>query len=173
MKKIFPVSLLIIFLISCGYKLTQKRLSKPVKIYVYYFKNNTNETRVEDFLTQYLKDEIILHEDTILVSNLKKADLFLKGNIEEFKYTGVSYLSSERVLEYRIWAKVRVNLIDKFGNVLKSKDFLENKEFRTGITEYNLKNVDIGITENLRKIVVKEVTKKIAEDIYDWLFYNF
>lgn len=165
--------ILIILVPSCGYKITEKRLKSPVKIYVNYFKNTTKETRVEDFLTQALKDELILHRDTILVSDKSKADLIINGVISDFKYSGISYLSSDRVLEYRIWATVNVSLYDKYGNLLKSKKFIENKEYRTGITEYNLKNIDIGITENLRKLVVQKVSKKLAEDIYDWLFYNF
>ncbi len=172
MKKLLFLGLIILFICACGYKLTQKRLKKPVKIYVEYFKNNTREPRVEDFLTEAVKNEIILHEDTILVSDKNNADLIIKGNITSLNYQGISFSSYDRTLEYRVWVSVKVKLLDKNGDILKTTSFSENKESKTGISELQ-DSTDVGIQENLRKLVIIKVSKKIAEDIYDWLFYNF
>ncbi len=174
MKKFsFILLLLLLLVVGCGYKHTQTKLKKPVKVYVKYVKNNTDEPRLEDYFTEALKNQFIKRKDTLLVSDLGKADLLIKGQIKNFKYAGISFLSSDRSLEYRVSMIVEISLIDKNGVLLKTKDFYEYKEFKTGISEGKNINIDVGIIENLRPIIYKKLSSIIAEDVFDWMFAGF
>ena len=164
---------LIIFIFSCGYKHQYSKLKSPVKIYVKYFKNLTKESRIEDYFTNTLKDELIKRKDVLLTSDPEKADLILYGNIKNFNYSGISFTSSDRTLEFRASMKVEITIIDKNGVKLKTKDFYEYKEFKTGLSENLKNNIDVGVKENLRTLIFEEISSIISEDVFDWLFSAF
>ncbi len=172
MKK-FSFIIILTLIFSCGYKHTQKKLKKPVKVYVKYVKNITNEPRIEDYFTEALKNQFIKRKDTLLVSDPAKADLFINGIIKNFKYIGISFLSSDRSLEFRASMNVEISLIDKNGVLLKTKDFNEYEEFKTGISESKNINIDVGINENLKPIIYEKLSDIIAEDVFDWMFAGF
>ena len=171
--KYFLLFLFYLIFFSCGYKHQPEKFKKPIKIYVEYFKNVTKEPRIEDYFTEILKDEFIKRRDILLVSEPEKADLILKGKIKNFYYSGISFTSSDRTLEYRASLNIEISVIDKNGEILKTKDFYEYKEFKTGLTENSSNKVDIGIKENLRTIIFEKISSIIAEDVFDWLFSAF
>ncbi len=173
MKKNIIFFLIILLSCSCAYKHKLKKLKTPVKVYIEYFKNSTNEPRLEDYFTEKLKLQFIKRKDTLVISQPENADLFIKGNILNFRYSGISFSSADRSLEFRAEMKVKVTLIDKNGVILKTKIFYEYKEFRTGLREVENIKIDVGINENLRSIIYKKISEIIAEDIYDWMFAGF
>ncbi len=170
LKFIFLV-ILILPLISCGYKFGYPKYNKPVKIYMPYLKNKTSEPWLDNYFIEELKRELIWHPNVKIVFE-NEADYFIDGEILDFKKTSISYTSSDKTLEYRLELKVKIIVKNKIGKLLKEKVFYWNKEYASGYT--GNRNFDVGASEAKKKEFIKRICYDLAGEIYHWLFsYDF
>jgi outer membrane lipopolysaccharide assembly protein LptE/RlpB len=164
-----------LFMVSCGYKFENKKtqFKEKYNIYVDYFKNKTDEPRIEDHLIKELKREFIIYPNIHVVFK-DEADYFLTGEITEFSKSPISYSETDKTLEYRVFIKIKAYLYDSKGNLIKQKQFSWNKEYSSGYTPSKDEEFDVGVSENQKKYLILKICKDLSSEVYHWLYsYNF
>ncbi|MEN8152612.1 MAG: LptE family protein [Acidobacteriota bacterium] len=158
----------VIFLYSCGYKVSGSGKYIPQdlkKIAIPDFENRTTRYQAEQFVTFAIRDEFIKKSSMILVEKISDADALLEGEIVKFDVKPLAYSSLGSVNQYTVLIYLNVRLLNLRNNEIiyekKSMSFVENYEI--GTADFFSQE-----TESLQKIA-----KKFSSGVVSAILENF
>jgi outer membrane lipopolysaccharide assembly protein LptE/RlpB len=163
------IVILVVSLAGCGYHFIGQEsgvLSGIHSIAIPYFVNKSFEPGLERYVTEALVDEFVKSK-FIKVVDEAAADAVIRGRIEEFSESVISFDKDDRALEYR----TRISL----DITLERKDTAEILWRNKGLyhfEEYTVSS-DIATTEANKKIALKMTAAELAERIHDSIIEGF
>jgi outer membrane lipopolysaccharide assembly protein LptE/RlpB len=163
------VAIVMFGLTGCGYHFIGQEsgvLSGIHSIAVPYFVNKSFEPGLERFVTEALVDEFVKSKFVKVVDE-SAADAVLRGRIDEFSESVISYDRDDRALEYR--TRVVLDI------ALERKDTAEVLWRNKGLyhfEEYSVSS-DIATTEANKKIALQMTAAELAERIHDSIIEGF
>ena len=163
------VAIVMFGLTGCGYHFIGQEsgvLSGIHSIAVPYFVNKSFEPGLERFVTEALVDEFVKSKFVKVVDE-SAADAVLRGRIDEFSESVISYDRDDRALEYR--TRVVLDI------ALERKDTAEVLWRNKGLyhfEEYSVSS-DIATTEANKKIALQMTAAELAERIHDSIIDGF
>ena len=167
-KKYAWTIILLWFLFSaCGYQFTGGGSfpSGITSISIEMFENRTSETGVENIITNDLIYEFTIHEQ-VVVTGSDKADAILTGVVKSISERTISHKGEYTSDERRVKLKLDLQLTDKSGGVIWSaKDISDNEAYKVSSTKQ--------VTERNKKVAIKRLSKRLAENIYNSLTADF
>jgi len=167
-KKYAWTIILLWFLFSaCGYQFTGggSLPSGITSISIEMFENRTSETGVENIITNDLIYEFTIHEQ-VVVTGSDKADAILTGVVKSISERTISHKGEYTSDERRVKLKLDLQLTDKSGGVIWSaKDISDNEAYKVSSTKQ--------VTERNKKVAIKRLSKRLAENIYNSLTADF
>lgn len=157
-------------LVGCGYHLPEASDTwiggDDRALYVQLFENETVEPYLENFITEALVEEFSRSRLVELTEDPEKADLQLTGHVTRFKSSVLAYSSTDEITDYRASMSVDVKLQKRVGDEILWKTSLSRNE------EYQA-NVDKNFQLEGERLAAREVSQRLAEDIYARLMNNF
>jgi hypothetical protein len=156
-------------LAGCGYHFIGQEsgvLSGIHSIAIPYFVNKSFEPGLERYVTEALVDEFVKSK-FIAVADEAVADAVIRGRIDEFSESVISYDRDDRALEYRTRISMEVTL--------ERKDTAEILWRTKGLYHFEEYSVaaDIAETEANKKIALKMTAAELAERIHDSIIEGF
>jgi outer membrane lipopolysaccharide assembly protein LptE/RlpB len=163
---------------SCGYHLSgtaeTPSLIAGKTIAIPMWRSKIFRPYLESILTGILVDEFALRSGG-LVTGEDAADLLLTGTIVSYSTVAVSYTAADQVREYRAIMKIDAALTDKRsqkvlwkGAMTSSQDYPANP---VGI-DLNQQN-RIALQQNNEETAVREICRKLSEQLYQKVTENF
>jgi outer membrane lipopolysaccharide assembly protein LptE/RlpB len=155
------IVILLSLLVSCGYHFSgrggiipegARNLAVPV------FFNATNEPYVDVDMTQAVVEEF-LTDGRLRVVDLADADLVLRGRIDKYEATAVSFNPASYVQQYRIRIVIEASLQD-----LRTKKILwQEKGIESNfISEYPVALGNIQATRVAKEAAIQKASQDIA-----------
>ena len=166
-KYAWAIILLLLFFSACGYRFTGggSLPSGITSISIEMFENRTSETGVENIITNDLIYEFTIHEQ-VVVTGSDKADAILTGVVKSISERTISHKGEYTSDERRVMLKLDLQLTDKSGGVIWSaKDISDNEAYKVSSTKQ--------VTERNKKVAIKRLSKRLAENIYNSLTADF
>ena len=166
-KYAWAIILLLLFFSACGYRFTGggSLPSGITSISIEMFENRTSETGVENIITNDLIYEFTRHEQ-VVVTGSDKADAILTGVVKSISERTISHKGEYTSDERRVKLKLDLQLTDKSGGVIWSaKDISDNEAYKVSSTKQ--------VTERNKKVAIKRLSKRLAENIYNSLTADF
>ena len=163
------VAIVMFSLAGCGYHFIGQEsgvLSGIRSIAVPYFVNKSFEPGLERYVTEALVDEFVKSKFVKVVDE-SAADAVLRGRIDEFSESVISYDRDDRALEYR--TRVLLDI------TLERKDTAEVLWRNKGLyhfEEYSVSS-DVATTEANKKIALQMTAAELAERIHDSIIEGF
>jgi len=164
------IAVLLLFgLAGCGYHFIGQEsgvLAGIDSIAIPYFANKSFEPGLERYMTEALVDEFVKSK-FISVVDEARADAVIRGRIEEFSESVISYDRDDRALEYR--TRVALDI------TLERKDTAEILWRNKGLYHFEEYSVaaEIAETEANKKIALKMTAAELAERIHDSIIEGF
>jgi Leu/Phe-tRNA-protein transferase len=162
--------ILLLFLVGCGYHLPESSQTwiggDERLLYVKLFENETVEPYLESFITEALVEEFSKSRLVKLTENADQAELLLTGQVTKFSSGVLAYSSTDEITDYRATMRVAVQLTRLAGGDALWKTSLSRSE------EYQAA-VDKNFQLEGERLAAREVSKRLAEDIYARLLNNF
>ncbi|MDA3917012.1 MAG: LPS assembly lipoprotein LptE [Deltaproteobacteria bacterium] len=127
------LSVLLLVLTSCGYKLAGGGYlnSDVTHVAVEMMEDKSQATGAGVIFTNALIKEISEKTDTKIVDDTTKAIAILKGRINSITFATLSRSTTESVVERRISASVDMQLVDQGGQIIWSvKNFVSKEEYK-------------------------------------------
>jgi len=165
---------LAIFLLSwavwgCGYRLEGRETSLPPEIRtiaVPTMANRTLEAGIENIFTTALVREFNRDRRLRLV-RAKEADGILRGSIQDFSISSVTYDEAGLAIEYRVEVTVDVSLrrVDT-DEVLWQTDPIRETETYRAVS-------DVLTNEARKREAVEEIARELAETVHDRIVDRF
>jgi outer membrane lipopolysaccharide assembly protein LptE/RlpB len=166
----FLIWFALFFLVGCGYHLPESSdiwLGGDERVlYVQLFENETVEPYLENFITEALVEEFSRSRLVELTEDPESADLQLTGQVTRFKSSVLAYSSTDDITDYRATMSAKVKLTKVNSDETVWKTSLSKSE------EYQAE-VDKNFQLEGERIAAREVSKRLAEDIYARLMNNF
>ncbi|MBI4639426.1 MAG: LptE family protein [Candidatus Tectomicrobia bacterium] len=161
------IFLLLIILMSCGYRLTGRgeKFNDIQTLAISLFSNKTSERELEREMTGAIREELLTDGRVKLVSQ-GDADAILLGTIESYLLKPLIFDSADRVLQYRLEITASIKVEDR----LRQKVFL-NQSLKIS-QEYSLSG-RVASDESARKEALKIVSRKLAQEITSLLIEGF
>ena len=163
----WPIILFWLLVSACGYKFTGggSLPSGITSISIEMFENRTSETGVETIITNDLIYEFTRREQ-VVVTGSDKADAILSGVVKSISERTISHKGEYTSDERRVTLKLDLQLKDKSGRVIWSaKDVSDNEAYKVLPGKQ--------ATEQLKKVAIKRLSKRLAENIFNNLTANF
>ena len=172
-NKFFPWFLVILFTASgiwvgCGYRLSGTgRLPKGIqRLFVAEPVNRTSESRLISIISNNIKSELISRQ-VQLVNTPDDADGLLLSEIVSISDMTIARRGETMALEKRLIIRLDLNLEQQNGQTLWiGKNISANEP-------YTVINGDDIATDGNRQIAINELSKRLAEDIYNRLTADF
>jgi TolB-like protein len=123
----WPLLLLALLTIQCGYRLAGRGRNLPAAartIAIPDFKNETSNYQAGRFVTAAIKEEFIKMSRLRLSQTMEKADLLLEGKISVFETAAIAYAARGTAKLYEVRITINVRLID----MNKNESFYEGNE---------------------------------------------
>ena len=172
MKLILTI-LLSISLTSCGiYSFTGASIPKEAKtISVDYFNNKaaTVQPSLSQVFTERLKD--IFLEQTNLSLSENEGDLSFSGYKSKYQIKPMAIKANETAGQNRLTIAVKVT----YNNSLDAENNFEHtfSRYRDYDGSLNLSDKDLQSGEPIEDFLIEEITKELAEDIFNKAFVNW
>jgi len=170
-KKISAAGLVLLLagLAACGYHFIgqgSEVLAEVRSIAIPYFVNKSYEPGLERYVTEALVDEFVKSR-IIAVVDEAAADAVIRGRIEEFSESVISYDRDDRALEYRSRISLDITLErrDSGEIIWRNKGLVHFEEYSVA--------TDIATTEANKKIALKMTAAELAERIHDSIIEGF
>ena len=152
---------------GCGYTLVGSQSSplhaRTAAVAVVPFTNETREPVVEHFMTAALRQALLQRKGFVLKS-AANADMQVRGNVQDFHTTALSYDPGDNVLIYRLQADVQVVVLDgQETQPLLRQDIRAQAEYlvsRTG---------DVRETAVAREAALSLLARQFADRCSAWL----
>lgn len=179
------VSLLLVCLLAgCGYRLSGNSGSSPVSgraIAVPIFANATHRPHLETIVTTALRDEVSWRGGR-LTAAADNANLVLHGKVTSFASSAVSYTADDRIREYRASLTVEASLSEReTGTMLWKGTSTATQDFP--VVEFPLNNPPLAervepqnrtaLQQNSEEAAIRELSRKVARDIYERIHEGF
>ncbi|RZB35113.1 MAG: hypothetical protein SRB1_00881 [Desulfobacteraceae bacterium Eth-SRB1] len=162
---VFAVLWFLAFSSACGYKFTGGGgLPQGIKtVYIAMLENRTSETGAENVFTNDLIYEFTKNN---AMASKDQADAYLSGIIKSMNIETISHRGTHTSLERRVKIALDLKLTDTDGKVIWiAKDISENEE-------YDVMSDKLA-TEQKRRDAISDLSKRLAEKIYNRLTEDF
>ena len=160
-----------IFSLSCGYSLvgTSSFLPPTVKtIQVPAFANRTTRIELEQRVTQAVANEMVSRGRLRLVTEAKEADIILRGSIEFFGITPVSFNEQGRATQYQVSVTAKIQLVDH-----KAEDKVIWKNDQYFFTEnYSINTESLDAFDQETR-AIEEIAQRFAQSVVTNLLEGF
>ena len=160
---------------GCGYHLTSEAQAPSLiagkTIAIPMWRNKSYRMNLEAIMTGSLVDEFTLLRGGMVVSD-EAAELLLNGTIVNFTSTAVTYTSADLVREYRINMVVEATLTEKKSQKVLWKGTLSAGQDYPALNDPNLPN-RIALQQNSEEAALREISRKIAQELYQKMSENF
>jgi len=169
-KELLAVTVSFLFCIitaSCGYRFSGSGdLPSGVEsVCIKILKNTTRETGVENIITNDIIYEFTRNKREVLTHS-NKADAVLAGKIKSINIGTISHRGEYTTLERRVSVNLDLELTGRDNNVLWL-----GKGVSDSATYYVAD--DKMTTENNKHKAIEELSKRLAEKVYNSLTDNF
>lgn len=157
--------LCLLSLSACGYKFAGGgSLPQGIKtVYIAMLENRTPETGAENIFTNDLIYEFTKNN---AVASKDQADAYLSGIIKTMSIETISHRGTQTSLERRVKIALDLKLTDTDGKVIWiAKDISENEEYDVMSDKLE--------TEQKRRDAISDLSKRLAEKIYNRLTEDF
>jgi len=152
---------------ACGFKF--KGGGEPPggikSINIVTLQNRTAEVGVENTFTSNLVNEFITNSN-VIVSSRASADAVMEGAIVAIRSGSIARKGPQTSVESRVYMTVDLKLTAKDGTVLWFSKGISEKE------EYDVDD-DKTKTESNKRKAIKNLSKKLAERVYNRLTDDF
>lgn len=159
-----------LLLAGCGYHApgsTDSWVGGDARVlYVQLFDNQTAEPYLENYLTDALVAELSRSRLVTLTEDQTLADVRLVGDVNDFRSQALAYGVSDQVTDYRATMKVSVRLLDKESGKVLWRENLQR-------TEDYLATVNKNVQLEGERLASRQVSERLAEDIYSSLLNSF
>lgn len=165
------VVVLAAFVSGCGYGLvgTGSFLPPTVKtVQVPTFVNKTTRVELEQRVTQSIAEEMVSRGRLQLVTDPKAADVILRGSIESFGITPVSFNAEGRATRYQAVVTAKIELLDHRNEdavLWKNDQYLFAESY-----EVNIASGD-AFDQETRAII--DIAERFSESVVANLLENF
>ena len=152
---------------ACGYQFSGggSLPSGITSVSIEMFKNRTAETGVETIITNDLIYEFTRHEQMI-VTGSDKADAILTGVVKSISERTISHKGEYTSDERRVKLNLDLQLTNKSGGVIWSaKSVSDNEAYKVMSNKQS--------TERNKRDAIKELSKRLSENIFNNLTANF
>ncbi len=153
---------------ACGYHFRGGgELPGGVKtVYIKQFQNRTSDVAIETQFTNDLVDEFLLNRKEAVVKDPKDADAVIQAVIRSSRTQTISRGANLQTQQRRLIIAVDVSVFDKTGKrVWFAKGITANQQYDvTPLKQDTLAN---------RRQALEDLSRKMAERIYDRLTENF
>ena len=172
MKLIYTI-LLSIFLTSCGiYSFTGASIPSEAKtVSVQYFNNKaaTVQPTLSQVFTERLKDMFL--EQTNLTLSENEGDLSFSGYISKYQIKPMAIKANETAGKNRLTIAIKVT----YNNSFNAEDNFEHtfSRYRDYDSSLNLSNKYPDTDETVEDYLIEEITKELAEDVFNKAFVNW
>lgn len=153
--------------LACGYNFAGGgALPAGVQtVFVELFENRSNEIGIENTFTNDMVNEILLNRKQALATR-DQAESILKCTIVSLTSNTISQTSTGRATERRLVAVVDAQLVDRQGGVIWSAGKIRSYE------PYDV-GADEAETEQNRSVALRELSERLAENVYNRLTEDF
>ena len=129
---------------------------------------------LESILTGSLVDEFALRSGG-LVTREEAADLVLTGTIVSYTTVAVSYTAADQVREYRATMTIDAVLTEKRSQKVLWKGIMSSsQDYPANPVGIDIKQQNrIALQQNNEETAVREISRKLAEQLYQKLTENF
>jgi outer membrane lipopolysaccharide assembly protein LptE/RlpB len=129
---------------------------------------------LESILTGSLVDEFALRSGG-LVTREEAADLVLTGTIVSYTTVAVSYTAADQVREYRATLTIDAVLTEKRSqNVLWKGIMSSSQDYPANPVGIDIKQQNrIALQQNNEEAAVREISRKLSEQLYQKVTENF
>ena len=158
----------VLTLAGCGYRFPGSgSFPKGVdQIFIEVLENKTNETGVENIITNILIDEFVLRERNSIAGNIKDADSILSGSVSRITIHTITALGRDSAAERRVTVSINLNLADRDGKVIwKARGLSDDQAY--SVTE------DKNLTERNKREAIGFASRRIAERALNRLTDDF
>jgi len=164
-QKQYSILLLCLCFSACGYRFAGGDFPPDIKtLCITVFENRTAETGIETLFANDLLNEFT--KSSLVLTGRAEADAVLAGEIESLAIKTVSRQGSHTALEREVRIAVALKLTDPDGvEIWSAKGISDNEAYPV--------TPDKSETEQNRRNAVSEISKRIAEDVYDRLTSDF
>ncbi len=168
-KFIFPALSLLILVSACGYRFAASGdLPERVQsIFIPIFKNRTSETGVEKIITDDIIYEFTRNKKDILAAGSDSSDAVLNGVVHSISVETISHIDPQTSSERRVKVAVNLKLVASGGKVIWSRKGVNEKR------AYDVESDNKHRTEQNRREAISELSKRLAEKIYNMMTDNF
>lgn len=164
--RMFILAVMLVTIIHCGYRFNNDERSFPVKhLFIGILKNRSIETGMENMLTNDLIYEFSRRTTTVLTDK-EDADAVLSGVIKSMRIETIARTDIHTSIDRRVMLTIDLNLVDREGKIIWSSGEMTESE-AYGVTP------DKRITEQNRKNALSDLSKRLAEKVYNDLASDF
>jgi len=155
------ISLLLIGLYACGYQLagTGGLPGGIQTLHVQVVANSSSETGTETLVTNALISELNRRRQGVVVE-ADAAEAVLTGAIDALTWDTVSLRGLTTAAERRVYLTLSLSLVATNGDVLWKRSGLRAEQ------AYAVVEGNKPATENNRRSAIREVSLRLAEDVY-------
>ena len=165
---VIMVSLVTLFLSACGYRMAGGGgLPGGIQsLHVQLIENRTSETGAEALITNALINELNRRIQGVVVG-AQDAQATLSGAIEALKWDTVTRKGLSTAAERRVYASLSLTLTAINGDTLWKRSDLRAEQ------AYAVVGGDTIATENNRRQAIRELSQRLAENVYRRLTDQF
>lgn len=166
----FVVALIAVLFAGCGYHSPASSdawVGGDARIlYIQLLENQTTEPYLDNYMTDALVVELSRSRLVALTEDRALADVQLVGEVKDFVSSALAYGTTDQITEYRATMSVSVRLLRKGTNeVLWQRPFQRSEDYLATVN----KNLEL----EGQRLAARQVSKRLAEDIYSSLLNNF
>lgn len=164
--RLVAIQMLVILTASCAYQFssTDKAPYGIQRISIQMFENRTSETGIEAIFANDLIYELT-RDGRMRVAPKGQADAVMNGVVRKISVQTITHERSYVALERKVEITVDLILRDRENKVLWSADNLS-------MSEYYRVGHDKLETEQNRRSAIKDISRKIAQDVYQRLTWG-
>ena len=159
-----------VLLVGCGYQLKGRKSSLPGHIRtiaIPVMENRTNEPGLETVATRIFIEEFNRRTELKVVTEAR-ADVVLKGEIQDIHVSALSYGADEHASERRVTLTMGFELEDRGGDSAVQK--VDGLRFQEG---YEVVPNDPLATDDNQKFALAKILSNLAEKVNEMLFRDF
>ena len=164
------ITLVSLLLAGCGYHAQGSADSwvggDARVLYVQLFDNQTAEPYLENYITDALVAELSRSRLVTLTEDQALADVILTGDVSGFSSVALAYGASDQITDYRATMNVSVRLLDNESGKVLWRDTLQR-------TDDYLATVNKNLQLEGERLASRQVSERLAEDIYSSLLHSF
>ena len=164
------LALLTLTTLRCGYALVGRgnMLDPSIKsVHIPTLQNRTTRSEIEQRLTQSIGEEMVSRGRMRLVSEEKGADAVLRGSINSFNLTPVSFVQG-RATQYQISITATIELIDRRE---EEKVIWKNDQYRF-VESYEISPGAVDAFDQEDR-AIREIAVRFAQSLVSTLLEGF